>query len=286
MRSLSAKGRKLLAIAVPLIVAGGVVAAIVAGGQTQGEAVRVERDVRYAGPAGPALDVYRPAGGGGRRPAVLVLHGGSWWAGDRADVEPTARALARAGFAAFAVGYTLATEGRAGLPRQLRQVRAAVRFARRNARRFGVDPRRIGAVGISAGAHLAALAATAASGPLEAGSRLGTVVAWSGPFALRSPALRRVLAPEIANFLGCRGCPRRAKAASPLAHVSADDPPMLIVNSRRELVPAGQARRMARRLRRAGVPARLLLLPGSLHAPLFEPAVIGPTVEFLRVQLQ
>lgn len=244
-----------------------------------------ERDLRYTGPHGQALDVYRPATGS-RRPAVLVVHGGSWRAGDKADVEPTARALAEAGLVAFAPGYTLAGPERAGFPRQRRELRAAVRFVRRNAARFGVDPSRVGALGISAGAHLAALIGTAARGPLDSGGRLGAVVAWSGPFELRAAALRRVLGQDIAAFLGCRGCPRRAAAASPIAHVSSDDPPMMIVNSSHELVPAGQARRMARRLRLAGVRTRLLVVPGSLHAPAFEPAVIDPSIAFLRRRLR
>jgi len=247
------------------------------------DGVTVERDVPYLGPGGPALDVYRSAEGSGR-PAVLAIHGGAWVAGDKGDVAPTAPALARAGFVVFAVGYDLAGPGRAGFPRQLHQVRAATRFVRRNAGRYGVDRRRVGALGISAGAHLAALAGTTGRGPLTRGARLGAVVSWSGPFDLRPPRLR-ALEREISWFLGCRGCPRRAARASPVVHVSADDPPALIVNSAEELIPARQARRMTRRLRAAGVLGRLLLLPGTLHAPLFEPLAIGPTVRFLRRQL-
>lgn len=247
--------------------------------------VTVERDVRYAGALGPALDVYRPALDGTARPAVLAIHGGAWVAGEKGDVVPTALALAKSGFVVFAVGYDLAGPARAGFPRQLRQVRAATRFVRRNARRYGVDRRHVGAVGISAGAHLAALAGVTGRGPLARGARLGAVVSWSGPFDLRPPRLP-VLEREISWFLGCRACPRRAARASPLVHVSADDSPTLIVNSAEELIPAGQARAMARRLRAAGVPTRLLILPGALHAPLFEPLAIGPTIRFLRRRLR
>jgi acetyl esterase/lipase len=269
--------RALLAVAAATLVWG-------CGSSDAREEVVVERDVRYAGPGGPALDVYRTAPRGRSRPAVLAIHGGAWAAGDKEDVAPTALALANAGFVVFAVGYDLAGPARAGFPRQLRQVRAATRFTRRNAGRYGVDRRRIGALGISAGAHLAALAGVTGRGPLGRGARLGAVVSWSGPFDLRPPRLP-VLDREISWFLGCHGCPHRAARASPIVHVSADDPPTLIVNSTEELVPASQARRMARRLRAAGVPAPLLLLPGAVHAPLFEPLAIGPSVRFLRRQL-
>lgn len=271
----------------PLIAVIAVLAFLAGGcGSSDGRgSVVVERDLPYAGARGPALDVYRPPGDS-RRPAVLVVHGGSWRAGDKADVEPTARVLADAGFVAFAPGYTLASPARAGFPRQPRQVRAAVRFVRRNAGRYDADPARIGALGISAGAHLAALVGTAGRGRRDAGGRIGAVVAWSGPFDLGAPDLRRVLGAEVAGFLGCSDCPRRTRRASPIAHVSGDDPPTLIVNSAEELVPVTQARRMARRLRAAGVRTRLLVPPGSLHAPLFEAAVIGPTIRFLRRQLR
>lgn len=289
MKALSPTGRRRPAAIAPLAAALFVAAAISSAGCTSESAdrdrIRVERDLRYAGPDGPALDVYRQDASG-RRPAVLAIHGGSWRAGDKADVAPTAEALARAGFVAFATGYTLAGERRAGFPRQRRELRAAVRFVRREAARFGVDRRRVGALGISAGAHLAALVGTAARGPLTKGARLGAVVSWSGPFDLRGAALRQVLDREVVDFLGCRDCPRRAAAASPLTHVSADDPPTMIVNSSDELVPAGQARRMARRLRAAGVPVELKILPGSLHAPLFEPTVLGPSIAFLRRELR
>lgn len=268
--------RALLAIAAATLIWG-------CGSSDAREEIAVQRDLAYAGPGGPALDIYRPPGGS-RRPAVLAIHGGAWVAGDKGDVAPTALALARAGFVVFAVGYDLAGPDRAGFPRQLRQVRAAIRFVRRNAGRYGADRRRVGALGISAGAHLAALAGTTGRGPLWRGARLGAVASWSGPFDLRSPRLRR-LVPEISWFLGCGGCPRRAALASPLARVSAGDAPTLIVNSAEELIPASQARDMARRLRAAGVHTRLLILPGSLHAPLFEAEAIGPTIRFLRSRL-
>ena len=69
-------------------------------------------------------------------------------------------------------------------------------------------------------------------------------------------------------------------------HAGAGDPPLLIVNSRRELIPADQARRMAARLRLAGAPRQLLLVPGRLHAPHYSPAVLDTSLEFLARRLR
>lgn len=248
--------------------------------------VLVRTDLPYRGAERPALDVYRRARLPTPRPAVLVVHGGSWRAGDKVAVAPIARELARAGFVAFGVGYTLVAPGRAGYPRQPRELRAAIRFVRRNARRFRVDPRRVGALGFSAGAHLVALVGVTGRGPLTRGGRLGAVASWSGPLDLRTADLRRVLGFEVDEFLGCRSCPGRAAAASPIANISPDDPPTMVVNSSDELIPVSQARRMARRLRGAGLRAPLWVLPGNLHAPLFASTVMQPTIEFLRRNLR
>lgn len=246
---------------------------------------RLDSDVRYLGPGGPTLDVHRPIVSAGRAPAVLVVHGGAWNGGDKLALTNASRSLAAAGFVAVNVNYTLATPGRPGYPRQVDELRAAVRWVRRRARSLGVDPRRIGALGSSAGAHLISLLATTGRGPLTRGSRLGAVVAWSPPTDL-ARLRQRYLRVRIAGFLGCRLCARRSAAASPLTHVTPDDPPMMIVNSRRELIPTSQARRMAGRLRAAGVPSRLWVLPGTLHAPRYSPTTLGPAVRFLSRRLR
>jgi acetyl esterase/lipase len=196
------------------------------------------------------------------------------------------RALAQAGFVAFNVNYTLATWFQPGFPNQHTELTTALRWVRRHAARFGVDPSRVGALGSSAGAHLVALLAVAGHGPLGAGARIRGAVTWSAPFdllRLDGPAL----APAVDTFLGCAGgqCTHRRAAASPITHVSADDSPMLILNSEHELVPAEQAEEMAARLSSAGVPHSLWILPGSAHGVGYVTTVLGPSVVFLRRRL-
>jgi hypothetical protein len=92
------------------------------------------------------------------------------------------------------------------------------------------------------------------------------------------------LAPAIEMFLGCppETCPRRRAAASPTSHVTADDPPMLIVNSEQEFVPLEEARGMAARLSTARVRHRLWILPGTRHATVYTMTALGPSIDFLR----
>ena len=249
-------------------------------------AIAVERGLAYGAGAWTALDVYRRADAG-LRPAVIVLHGGGWRGGTRGHTAPLSEALARAGFVAVNVDYTLSTLWRPGFPRQLREVRSAVRFVRRNAARLGVDPRRIGAIGSSAGAHLSALLGTVGRGSLGVGARVRAAVLWSAPLDLLALD-RHPLHGIVDQLVGCvpRACAGRRLDASPTHHVSPDDAPMLIVNSERELVPASQARRMAARMTRAGVRNRLWLLPGGGHARDYEHVMLGPSIAFLRRNLR
>src|SRR5882757_5695540 len=104
------------------------------------------------------VDVYRPAGSA--KAAVLLLHGGGWRRGSRQAVAPSAKALAGHGFVVLAVQYRLL--GDAPWPAQIQDVNSAIRWARRNAGNLGVDASRIVVEGLSAGGHLALLAAGAA----------------------------------------------------------------------------------------------------------------------------
>jgi acetyl esterase/lipase len=248
----------------------------------------VERNLRYGGSERAVLDVYRADGRDRTGVAgVLVVHGGGWRFGDKRKMADIARALARAGFVAFNVNYSLATPSRPGFPTQVKELGAALRWIGRHAPRFGVNPRRLAALGSSAGAHLAALLATRGPAFSTHVPRLRAVVTWSAPFDLVS-LYQPALAPAVASFLGCGpgACPQRRAAASPLMHVTAGDPPMLIVGSEAELVPVEQAQRMAARLRVAGVPHRLWVLSGTAHGIDYADVALAPAVAFLRRRLR
>lgn len=239
-------------------------------------------DVRYGPAPDHVLDVHAPAPAAGSRPALLLIHGGGWFAGDKSRLTPLARALAARGFVVFNANYTLAAPGRPGFPTQVTDVRAALAWTAANAARYGGDRRRIGVLGTSAGGTLAALLALSAPPRPVRRAPVRSLVTWSAPFDLTTlpPGQLRQLA---AIFTGCRraSCPQRA-AASPLRHLTPAAPPTLIVNGRRELVPLRQARRMAAALAASGVPQRLVVIPGALHGRELAPHALGPTVAFLR----
>jgi acetyl esterase len=244
-----------------------------------GPSVSVEQDVRYgdAGGAPLLLDAYLPSGPG-LRPAVLVIHGGSWNSGDKADMAVPSESFAEAGFAAFAVDYRLAPAST--YPAQLDDLQTAVRWIRAHAARYHVDPDRLGAFGVSAGGHLASLLATLGDGPRNVGARVAVAMSWSGPQDLATILGGLPGFGPLDAFIGCSfaACPDKWREASPVTHVDRTDAPVLLANSSNELVPFSQAAEMARVLRHHHVPTALIEVPGSRHV-IYGYVGVGPRGE-------
>jgi acetyl esterase/lipase len=121
--------------------------------------VTIHNGVAYASHDGIELagDLFLPKGSKAA-PAVVAVHGGGWVAGARNAFQYWGPYLAALGIAVFAISYRLATKGKT-FPEAVQDVLAGVQFLRGKAGSFGIDPARIGLLGASAGAHLAALAA-------------------------------------------------------------------------------------------------------------------------------
>jgi acetyl esterase/lipase len=235
---------------------------------------RVERDVVYArrGDVELRADVYVPEGGE-RFAGVLVVHGGSWQRGKKEDMRRVAERLAENGYTAVSIDYRLAPAYR--YPAPLYDCKEAVRWMRRHAARYRIDPRRIGAFGYSAGAHLVALLATtdAADGLEGEGdeatpTRIQAAVAGGTPTDLRAFADNRT----FESFLGGTAAelPDLYARASPITFAGAGDPPMFFYHGRHDwIVDVSQARAMVDVLRAAGVPVE------------YHEATLGHAVTFL-----
>jgi len=244
----------------------------------------VRHDVRYGSDeAGPLLaDVYRPAAAERRRIAVITVHGGAWLHNDRSVLAPIAADIARrSGFVVVNIEYPLAPAGPALQVRQRVAVEQAVRWVRGHAASLGVDPRRVGAVGSSAGGNLVGLVATGGTGSLRSGVRLAAAVDWSGQVDLEH--LRGEGAKGVTSYLRCdlATCPDTWALASPIDHVDHGDTPMLLFATRHDTTPPSQATAMARALRRAGVDGRSVVLRGSGHGQQYAARAIDRTIAFL-----
>lgn len=230
----------------------------------------IRRDQLFTPPDWPKsllADVYMPQGAG-PFPAVLVIHGGGWAGGDRAQVERIAERIARRGYVAVNITYRLVPEWT--FPAPVQDVQQAIRWLRAHAADYQVDPSRIGAWGYSAGAHLAAL--VAGLSPRDRlyveGSGLKAVVAGGTPADLRKFHGGTL----VPNFLGERWSENSTafREASPAAYVSADDPPVFLYHGTWDaLVPLDQATDYKAVLDAAGVVNELYLQRGLGHIAAF-----------------
>jgi acetyl esterase len=262
------------------------------GAQTASDiGVTVRQNVVYRTVDGESLllDAYVPETRTGRRPVALLVHGGSWRAGDKSNLVAEGGKLARLGYVAFSVNYRLAPAH--PYPAAVDDVTAAVRWVRaaKQVKTYRLDPKRIGAIGASAGGHLVGLLATLGEGSLTTGARIKAAVSWSGPmdfnlWPLAAFAIFGGIATAVTDFLACTPdgkCPN-ATPASPISHVDSTDAPMLLANSDHELVGLDHATTMDAKLKAAGVPEQLVVFPGDRHAQGFADDIWPQTVAFLE----
>ncbi len=137
-------------------------------------------------------DIAVPNDAAGPKPCIVVVHGGGWLNGYKSKFRALTLALAARGHVAAAIEYRLGYEAK--FPAGIQDCNAAVRFLRANAKTYGIDPERIGAVGGSAGGHLVGLMATGwkdkalqgDGGHADQSSRLKAAIVMAGPMELSS----------------------------------------------------------------------------------------------------
>lgn len=226
------------------------------------------------------LDLFLPkVDGRGLCPAVLIIHGGGFYSGDKRQLRFLAELFAQNGYVAATLNYRLTPKWR--YPAQLDDCQRAVRWLRKHADEFRIDPNRIGAAGASAGGMLALLLGTREtrddSDPELKGisSKVQCVLCMSGGTDLTDERVRATNNPFLRQtFLWLFGKPYEEapdlwKDASPLFHVSSDDAPaFLICGDQDPFVPLSQGERFAEAMKKAGVEVKMVVIKGMGHIPL------------------
>ena len=244
------------------------------------EGATVHRDLIYGqvGDRKLPLDLYLPPDTSAPVPVVIWVHGGAWRGGGKGN-GGQARNMITRGFAVVDVEYRLS--GEALFPAQIEDCKTAVRWVRANAKKYDLDPDRIGAWGASAGGHLVALMGlthdekafeTPEHSPYS--SRVQAVCNWYGPTdflrmndfegridhdAADSPESRLIGGPIQENE-------EKVAAANPITYVSKNDPPMLIVHGENDLsVPYNQSELLYAAMKKAGLDVALHKVANAGH---------------------
>ncbi len=197
------------------------------------------------------LDLYIPTTVSGTFPVVIMVHGGGFMFGDKADGAGLTGVdqLLEAGYAVASINYRLS--GEATYPAQIFDTKAAVRFLRANSEKYNLNPEKIGAWGASAGGNLVSLLGTTCGvaelegvelGNAEQSSCVQAVVDWFGPIDFlkmdeqfagtscqqnhndaNSPESKLVGAP-------IQTVPDVVATTNPMNYITADDAPFFIEN--------------------------------------------------------
>jgi acetyl esterase/lipase len=213
------------------------------------------------------MDVYFPEVGG-PWPALVYVHGGSWIHGDKSEAAMFAHGMTAQGYVVISINYRLYPTGR--YPAMIQDVKCAIRSLRANAGDYHLDPNRIGAMGASAGGHLASLVGTSDPNPvwdvgehLDQSSRVQAIVAMAPVIDLT----RHFPNADIELMRNVGFGEDNIVQASPITHVTPDDPPFLLIHGDRdELVPVEQSQLMYDRLVQTGVPAQLVIIKNGGHS--------------------
>ncbi|MCW5966854.1 MAG: alpha/beta hydrolase [Bryobacterales bacterium] len=230
--------------------------------------VTAESDIAYGTEAEQKLDVYTPkSAANGKRPGVLLIHGGGYRQGSRkAVLRIHAIPYLRKGFVVASIDYRLTQTAKA--PAAVNDTLAALDWFHSNAKRLNVDNSRIITVGASAGGHLALMAGMvtkqAKLGPVRSVAAIINVfgVADMGEL-LTGPNKQDVILDWIPDGPAQR---EMARAMSPIIYVRKGLPPVKSVHGTEDpTVPYEQSVRLTRLLREKGVTAELISVPGGKH---------------------
>jgi len=255
-----------------------------------------QEDVIYARKYGVALtlDVFQPKENANGAAIVFVVSGG-WFSGHAGDggVGRFANLLER-GYTVFSVVH--GSNPKFAIPEILEDLNRAVRFIRFHAQDYRIDPNRIGITGGSAGGHLSLMQGTAgdlgnpqAKDPIDrVSSRVQAVACYFPPTDFLNygkPGEVAIGRGMLWNYAGAFDFTeldpyaRKLKPVadeqkileigrriSPITHVSADDPPTLIIHGDKDwLVPIQQAETFLEKMKAAGVEAKLVVKAGAEH---------------------
>jgi acetyl esterase/lipase len=240
----------------------------------------VRKDIVYAetGNKKLLLDLYMPDIK--RSPYLIVwIHGGAWRSGSK---ESPPLGVLGSGYALASINYRLSTEAR--FPAPIHDIKAAIRFLRGNAKKYGYRSDKIIIWGSSAGGHLAALVGVTNNDPYYEGnlgdytnesSSVQVIADYYGPtnfltildqstphgISVRAPALELLLGKPVKDVT------ELARKASPVFQVDSTDPPLLIVHGDQDVqVPVNQSLELKAVYDENSLPVQIRFIHGAGHS--------------------
>ncbi len=207
----------------------------------------------------PTLTVYLPPDGKATGAAMVIFPGGAYTHVSPREGIPAGQWLAKNGITAFILNYRVGSKYR--YPAEMDDGARAIRYVRANAAAWGLDPKRIGIIGFSAGGHLASWAATHFDAgkpddddPIErASSRPDLQILLYPVMTMSDDAI--VEKGSRNSLLGANPTPELLDLLSNEKQVTKDTPPAFVVHSTQDpTVPIANSDRYTNALAKNNVP--------------------------------
>ncbi len=235
--------------------------------------VKVHKNLEYAKIDGQSLklDLYLPKEMNNPPPLLVWIHGGGWISGTKKHVKRPVLKLVLEGYAIASIDYLLTNIS--SHPDQIHDCKGAIRWLRANAKTYGYDATRIGAGGGSAGGHLVLLLGLShgnktlegtIGGNLDQSSTIQAMVDFYGPSDLTALWDQKQKLRE--RFENHPNPHPLLQSASPLTHLSNDDPPLLIFHGDQDpVVPVEQSKDLHKQYQQAHLQSTLHIFKGAGH---------------------
>jgi acetyl esterase/lipase len=212
------------------------------------------------------MDIYFPDAAG-PWPVLVYVHGGSWMVGDKSEAVVLGRDMRAQGYAVVSLNYRLYPAVR--FPQMIEDVKCAIRSLRAHADQFNLDANHIAAMGASAGGHLVALLGTSDKTDgwdvgeyLDQSSRVQAVIA----MAPATDFSKKFMNTDIQTLVLVAFGDANIAAASPITHITSDDPPFLLIHGDQDSVlPFEQSQLMYDKLKETGVAAQFVVVENGDH---------------------
>ena len=245
------------------------------------------------------LDIYIPKRNNTETfPAVLLIHGGGWLTGSKENERPMAQQLAMNGYVGITVSYRLGSE--ATYPAAVNDLKDAIVWAKKHAKKYNINKDKIAVLGASAGAQLATLIGVTPNSPIfnidkqfsnqvQAIVNVDGIVSFIHPEAESESKTGKVSMADIwlngsknENF-------KNWKEASPLEYVNKNTPPIIFINSSQPRFHAGRDD-MVSKLNGFNIYHEIHIIPNSPHSfwlvhPWFD-TTLNYTLNFLNYILK
>jgi len=268
------------------------------------EGVKAENNIVYAtlpntpyGKRDLHLDLFRPEKPGDY-PALVLVFGGGWRTGSKEAQVPMAQQIAAKGYVTAAIEYRLSPE--ALYPAAVYDIKAAIRYLRANADKYGIDPNKIAISGSSAGGQLAALVGMTSDvkkfegdeGNNDVSSKVQAIIDMDGILDFTTPSESlgdNIPGKHSAGYYWFGATLKEARdkwvEASPMIYTGKDSPPILFINSAQPRFHAGRDSVISV-LNTFNIYTEVHTIPNSVHSfwqvhPWFEETV-GYMVDFLN----